>query len=173
VNLACYGGSMKRLIPIVLTPLFAACAADTTNYPTLARRDAEKVVEAARAVPVSSPESDPGKAELTTRLAGLTDQASVAHGRFESRRANADSTVAAGSSVGSESWAVASVALADLESARSDVMIALADLDEIYAAQRVAGRDVSAITKARDVVIALVKEEDQALAQLRNTLNRR
>lgn len=70
----------------------------------------------------------------------------------------------------SESWAVASVALADLESARSEAMIALADLDQHYAAARIAGSDANAIAAARDKVTGWIAEQDRVLADLRGRL---
>ncbi len=72
--------------------------------------------------------------------------------------------------MGSESWAVASVALAGLESARSDAMIALADLDQMYAAGRIAGNDSSAIEAARTEVTGWIGEEDRVLGLLRGKL---
>ncbi len=89
--------------------------------------------------------------------------------------------VAAGraSAPGSEAWALATVALADLEGARSEAMIALADLDQIYAAEQIGGTETTgsapqaasgdglAIAAARDQVVALVAEEDAVLAALK------
>ena len=78
--------------------------------------------------------------------------------------------------MGSEAWSVAQVALASLEAARSDAMIALADLDSLYVAAKIeavpteGSGDVDAIGAARDDVIALVGEEDEALASLRGRL---
>jgi hypothetical protein len=157
-------GGMKCPIIITLPFMVMACAADTTNYPSLARRDAEKVANAGLPAQPAPAATNP---EMDARLARLVDQAQAAHEKFDSRRAKAESVTANPGSVGSDSWANASLARADLESARSDVMIALADLDEIYAAERVAGRDAAATAKARAAVIALVGEEDRVLASLR------
>ena len=152
----------------------AACAADTRNYPSLARRAVERSSAAALPSPAASPAPVPlpPSPELTTRLAGLVEQARIAHGRFESKQALAGRTAAAGSSAarGSEGWAVASIALAELESARSAAMIALADLDQLYAAARIEGSDASAIAEARDRVIGWIGEEDRVLAALRGRL---
>ncbi len=164
------------LAAAALALMLAACAADTTNYPSLARRAAERAAETPPQVPApTAAPSTPG-AELTAQLARLVDQAGEAHKRFESLRSNAEGRVAAGAggAPGSEGWATASVALAELESARSDAMIALADLDQIYAAERIDrsanSGDGTAIAAARDRVSAWIGEEDRILAGLRGRL---
>jgi hypothetical protein len=167
---------MKRaLVPI--TALFAvlalaACASDTTNYPSLARRDVERAGALTAPQPSSAPTPAAPNPAAVARLGPLITQARSAHSRFNSAREQAQRTVAAGRTAarGSESWAVASVALAGLESARSQAMIALADLDEFYAAARVDGSDVSAIEAARDEVSGWIGEEDAVLATLRARL---
>lgn len=149
-----------------------ACAADTANYPSLARRPAER---AASNTPTAAPApvATAPDAELPARLAALIEQAREADTRFASRRAEAERAVAAGGGAapGSEAWAVASVALASLESARSDAMIALADLDQLYAAARIASSgEWATIAAARDQVTAWIGEEDRILAALRGRL---
>lgn len=49
-------------------------------------------------------------------------------------------------------------------------MIALADLDQLYAAARIEGSDASAIAEARDRVIGWIGDEDRVLAVLRGRL---
>jgi hypothetical protein len=164
--------AMQRLIIALLSFVVAACAADTANYPSLARREAEKVADAGQpAIGQAAPAAV--SPELAAHLIMIVNQAQAAHDQFDSRRAKAEVFITRPGSVGSDSWSNASVALADLESARSNAMIALADLDEIYAAERVVGRDASAIVKARDSVIALVRAEDGVLAHLRGRFGRR
>ncbi|QGN54394.1 hypothetical protein [Novosphingobium sp. Gsoil 351] len=105
-------------------------------------------------------------------------EAQAAHARFGERRGNAAalSAVAQGAAVGSEAWSVAQVALASLEAARSEAMIALADLDSLYvdakneAVMTGGSGDVDAIGETRDQVIALIGEEDATLASLRGRL---
>lgn len=77
--------------------------------------------------------------------------------------------------MGSESWAVASIALAELESSHSDGMIVLATLDEIHAKDVQAhyntpSGDAPGITAARDQVQAWIGEEDRVLSALRGRL---
>ncbi|MGE3690178.1 MAG: hypothetical protein AB7F98_02215 [Novosphingobium sp.] len=144
----------------------SACS-DGAGYPSLSRRDVEKS-------PAATPEPAPPaeSADLAPRLAGLVDQARAAHEKFASRRARAEqlATSARGATMASESWSIASVALADLEASRSEAMIALADLDQIYAAARIEGGDGATIAAARDQVMAMIGEEDDVLAALRGKL---
>lgn len=162
--------------------LLSGCAADYSTYPSLARRPAERAgnpaervsgtAEVAAAAPAPLPPPPPPSPELTVRLGQLSDQAQAAHNEFTSRQAAAQRLVSAagGASVGGEGWAQASVALAGLETTRSQAMIALADLDELYAAEGVAGNDVTAIGATRDRVIGWIGEEDRVLAQLRGRM---
>jgi hypothetical protein len=164
---------------LCLLPLALSACASTSNYPSLARRPAERITGTADVVtlaPAPSIRYPAASANLTTRLAQLVDQARTAHQRFAERRGNAERLIAAasGSAVASESWSVASIALADLETARSDTMIALASLDEIYTAEAVQatdnGADVNAAMTAHSQVEALVAEEDVVLSALRGRL---
>ena len=155
----------------------AACSADTTSYPSLARRPAERAVDSP-APPSPVPVATAPDSRLPARLAALVEQAREAHNHFSARRESAERTVASGngSAPGSDSWATANVALADLESARSEAMIALADLDELFAAARTgsgapaSSGDWATIAAARDQVTALIGEEDRILADLRGRL---
>jgi hypothetical protein len=166
------------LLPLVGTAtalLLSGCAADTTNYPSLARRDAERVtgsadvVPAQQAAPLPSPQPS---ADLSARLAQLTTEAETAHRAFLASRGRTEQlvTAARGAAVASENWSVATVALADLEASRSRAMVALADLDSLYAAERVNGGTAEAVGAARDQVIALVGQEDTVLAELRGRI---
>ena len=166
------------LLPLALvTVCVAACASTgTSQYPSLATRPGERV--SGTAVPVAAPAPPPGTAATGSRIAQLRAQAQAAHARFAERRESAASlsATAQGAAVASEAWAVAQVALASLEAARSEAMIALADLDSLYVDARngaVATNgsgDVDAIGATRDEVIALIGEEDATLAALRGRL---
>lgn len=163
---------------LLLSPLIAAGCAPAGTYPSLARRPAERIIGSADATApaaVSAQSSAPPRAELNARLAQLVEQARSAHQRFGERRAGAERLIggASGAAVASESWSVANVALADLEAARSQAMIALGDLDEIYAAESVKGAgtaDTDAARRAHEQVGAWVEEEDAVIARLRTRL---
>ncbi len=179
----CYAIGMRRYLApfcsLALILSLTACAA-TQDYPTLERRDAERMTGSARPVTAEAPPPPPAPAspELTTRLAQLVEQARTAHQRFTARRGNAESLVASGGrgDPGSDGWSVATAALSDLESARSDAMLALAELDQLYAGESVAAAEtgnhasVDSIATARDRVTSLVGEEDTALAKLRSRI---
>jgi hypothetical protein len=103
----------------------------------------------------------------------LVASAQAAQGRFAAARERTERLVAAGagSTPGSETWAVASVALAGLESSRSDAMIALADLDALHTEARVNNTGgAGAIATARDEVASLIGEQDRILTTLRTRL---
>ena len=167
---------MPSVFPTLLTCslalTLAACASDTTNYPSLARRPVERASTAQAPAPASTTAPAPANPQDTARLTALVEQAREAHRRFITKQQRAGQTVAAGSGAapGSESWAVASIALAELESERSAAMVALADLDQLYAAAGTQGSDIAAISAARDEVSSWISEEDAVLAGLRGRL---
>lgn len=172
---SCYGLAMIRsqaCLTLIATLALVACASDTVNYPSLAKREVERIANAPVPPPALPPVAADTDPALASRLESLLAQAEAAHGRFQSRRARAEALVAAasGAGVASESWSVATIAMADLESARSEAMVALADLDALWAAARVEGKPADAIASARSRVTGLVAVEDAVLAALRGRL---
>lgn len=173
---------MNRAIPCLcaLTAPFAlAACAGGGNYPSLAIRDVERVSGTAQAV---APEAEPSPApplseDLDQRIARLISQARQAHTRFENRAGSASAAVGAarGARSPSDSWVQAHVALADLQALRSDAVIALADVDELFAEERNAfpgnlSPTAEALSQTRDQIGAWVEEEDQIIAQLASRL---
>lgn len=169
---------MHRSSPILLLAAsalsLAGCANDIAEYPSLARRQAERVSGAALPAAASTQPGPAPSAAVLSRLDSLVSTARAADERFSAREAQARALVgsATGAALGSESWAVASVALSQLESARSDAMVALAELDELYAAARIDAADARAIAAARDTVIALVARQDHVVGELGERLAR-
>ncbi len=164
-----------RRVPLVLALLVAACATrEDPRFPSLAMRPAERVTGT---MAPGTPEPPPPALTPTTgdRLAALRGQALAAHRLFGEHRGRTAALAAAGrgAAPGSESWSVAQVALADLESSRSEAMIALADLDRLYveaslaAAQSGGSPELDAVAKAREEVAGWIAEEDAVLAGLR------
>ncbi len=153
--------------------VLSACAKDQGNYPSLARRPAERL-NAPAPDPAASPQPAPAAPDpvLLARIDNLVAKARTAHQRFVARSGPARSLVAgaAGAPVASEAWAIATIALSELEAARSEAMIALADLDALYARAVVDGTDSAALTQAREAVVALVGEEDRVLGELQGRL---
>lgn len=168
--------TFRKLPVLAITAILLAGCATTSDdpYPSLATREVERAegtfepVETAQ-LDVPSVEVDRGT-NLAERLETLVAQAHAAHSTFLDAVPAAESRVAAasGSGVGSDSWAVAQVALADLDSARSTAAIALGDLDILFTAATVQAEDPAPIAAARDSVIALVAEEDAVLERLRS-----
>ena len=164
-------GSARSALALTLASLLGACASTGGDYPSLAIRDAERAEgrfdtgEPAR-IDVPPVEVDLAGG-LGARLAALVTAAEEAHREFAAVRPRARRLVSAAGSMGSDSWAAAQVALAELDSARSRAAVSLADLDMIYISARVAAEDAAAVEAARNQVIALVAEEDTELETLR------
>ena len=158
---------------IVLGTSLAACATPDDKYPSLAIRDVERAqgqFEPVASTPLDVPQVPiPANGPLGERLAALESAASAAHSAFldSAPRATRLASAAAGAAVGSDDWATAQVALADLDSARSRSAVTLADLDTLMVASAVQAEDVSAIEVVRQQVLAQVGEEDEILARLR------
>lgn len=157
---------LLSLAPLMLT---AACATSGT-YPSLAQREAERVAgafEPDTAEP-APPQPVAPSADLAVRLATLQKQASDLDARFRAATPAVERLAAAAGSSGSDSWAAAQVALADLDSLRSQAAVVLADLDLLWAdATLEQGSPREAIGAAREAVQAMIRSEDEVLARLR------
>ena len=165
------------LFPLVLT----ACATDS-RYPSLAIRDVERVEGNAPAAEPDMQEpvmAQPLPEGLEARLAELQRQARASHAQFQraANAARARAQAAAGAPQGSTRWSDAIVAISDVESARSETMFALAELDSMLAMGAVAeartddNRGLIQIADAREEVAALIAEEDAVLDALTEPLS--
>ena len=173
----CYQTATMRpalLAAIALVPALAACqTAPDGAYPSLAIRDVERAqgqLEPVPGDPIDVPPVEvPLDGPLDQRLAALVEQGRSAHARFTEAapRASRLASAASNSGVGSDAWASAQVALADLDSIRSEAAIALADLDLLFIAGSVEANGTAAIANARQTLLALIQEEDRTLADLR------
>lgn len=166
---------MNRPLRLYLTALPAAlalagCASSSTEFPSLAIRDAERV-SGEIAVP-SGPAQPLPLAPTLAQLDPLMAAVREGHARFVSQAPAAQRAVAAarGAAVGAESWSVAQVAVANLEAQRSQVMIALADLDRLYASAAIEGADVSTTAAALAEANALVAQENAEIDRLLGAL---
>lgn len=163
----------RLLLPVFCALTLSACAGSGDAYPSLAIRDVERAQGQFEPIPVDPidvPEIPVNyEGSLEARLTTLLESARAAHARFLRSEAVARRTVAGAgrAAVGSDNWGATQVALSDLESIRSDTAVALADLDILHIAASVAAEDRGQIDAARDSVIALVEQEDAALAELR------
>lgn len=163
-----------RIAPLALAAPLAACAAGSADYPSLAIRDAERVegtFEPAPAPEAPAPPVQPS-ADLLERLAQLRAEAASAHQAFLEAAPGTRSAVEAARGIGVESklWAAAQVALADLDSARSQTAVALGNLDLMFADATLAFELREPIADARGDVAELVAQEDAILAELRGAL---
>ncbi len=153
--------------------LLSGCASPQANYPSLAIRDAERAYNSPEpAAPAQPAAQSPLSAELAQRLAQLQDSAASAHRAFIDAAPGTARLVdaAAGSDVTSDRWAIAQVALASLESARSQAAVPLGDLDLLHADAAIALDQRKAIEDARDAVAGMIAKEDAILAGLRGKM---
>ena len=166
---------LKPLVSLASLGTLAACAGTSGDYPSLQTRPGERVsgtfeVNGPDAQPAAAPA--PASADLVARLGELSASADAAHADFLEAlpRAQRLAAGASGAAIGSDAWASAQVALADLDSARSRAAIPLATLDELYLEATVADTARGEISDTRDAVIAMLEEQDAVLAQLRSTV---
>ncbi|ANY20153.1 hypothetical protein A6F68_01640 [Tsuneonella dongtanensis] len=161
----------KPAIALIPAALLAACATPG-NYPSLAQRPAERVEgtfqpdDAVSEVPAPVQPS----ADLAARLADLVAQAEAGHREFQASTPAAERLAGNSGGTASDSWAAAQVALADLDSIRSRVAVALAELDSLWVDATVEAGPREAIGSARATVEALVVQEDTVLARLRGRI---
>jgi hypothetical protein len=162
-------------LAIALTAiLLSGCAAPGAVYPSLAVRDAERVQGSFQTEPgpVSPAMAAPLSADVTERLTQLQAAAASAHRRFLDAAPGATRLVnaAAGASIASDSWSSAQVALAGLDSARSQAAVPLGDLDLMHAEASLSLSQSGAIGQARELVASMIAQQDTILSALRGKL---
>lgn len=156
-------------LPVML--LLSACATPG-DFPSLDIRESERVTGTMAAPDDTAFTPAPATPATLADLDALAARIRTAHQRFvaASDEAGTIARRAAGSGAGSEAWSVAQVAIANLESIRSDAMIALADIDRIHVDAHVGGGDIARSEALRAEMGALVAEEDRLIASLLQTL---
>jgi hypothetical protein len=169
---------MLRILPPVLIAAalsLSACASDEGAYPSLAKRPAERVTATWPPAP-PPPEPAPPPLERATlgKLDALVGEVRSADAKFRAKEGRTRTLVATarGAPMGSEAWSVATVAISELEAARAEAMVAMAELDSLYAEARTQGRDVTLIEKARDQATAMIAGQDRVLESLKGALER-
>lgn len=161
--------------------LLGGCSSDRSRFPSLATRPVERAFGTAQPVDAAVvPDATaplPPSAGVVARIAALREQARSARRTFESRQPAAAraASAARGSAIGGEAWSVAQVALAQLDSARSQGMVPMADLDRmlIVAEQAAAvgpNDDLVVIRAAQEEVSAMIADEDRTIANLRGQI---
>lgn len=168
---------MKRPVARTLLALSAAmlsaCAGSSADYPSLSIRDFERG-QGSLEVPEGTADIRPSPlpADKIARIAALRTQIGDSHAKFMAEAPAARSAVrgAAGTSVGDDRWAGAQVALASLESQRSQSAVWLTDLDILFVDTTLEFEQREAVAEARDEATRLVRAEDEILAELRAAL---
>lgn len=156
--------------------VLSGCAAKDAAYPSLAIRPAERAQGSFEDVPKAQPPLTraPLSVDAINRLAQLQAEAARAHRAFLKAAPGTSRLVSAasGAAIASDRWANAQVALADLESSRSQAAVPLGDLDLLFADAAVSLEQRDSIVEARDAVVEMIAEEDRILAGLRRKLTR-
>lgn len=154
------------LAALALTPLAAACAGGSDNYPSLAIRDAERVEGS---FTPAAPDPEPVRPVASpAQLAELLAEAEAAHARFVAALPGARNLVAAagGAGIDSNTRQRALLALADLSSLRADTTRSLASLDRLEAEARTSFAPAAAIASAQSEIVTMIEAENDALATL-------
>lgn len=179
-------------VPRFVRPRFAAtrCAAlallalsgcSTASYPSLARRAAETRTEPASApnpAQTNSATDQQRDRAVEAQITALLAAAAAADAQFKTHAPRTEAALATPSRPGTEGWSTANIALAELERDRGALGRALADVEQIYAEDRVAhALDDAApralagrIAQARLAVEAMATAQDTILARLRARL---
>lgn len=171
-------GRPMRTVNIFLlagTTMTAACSTPD-RYPSLMIRDAERPGATMEATPSEPPAGIPQTqvpADLRERLAVLRERAGEAHANFLAYAPTAARTVRAarGMPITSDLRASAEIALATLDSARSNTGAALAELDELVAQTSIALGPSEEVRNVREDVLELLGEEDAFVAELAAVLD--
>lgn len=169
---------MHRSLPnaaILFSALaLSACAQDNGAFPSLAKRPAERLtavygVPQPATSPIALPQPAAG---VLSEVDSLVGKALQADARFRRGEPAAQQLVgqAGRARIGSEPWAIATMAVSELEAARSQAMVPLAELDRMFTEAMTRGEDVTRIAAARDRVIAIIARQDSVLGALQRRL---
>ena len=166
------------LAVLVSATALSACASTDGNYPSLAIRSAERASGSALPVePAPEPPAPPLATGTDQRIAQAVERARRAHAAFSSGVASATGAVmsARGARARADSWIAAQMALANLQSQRSQAVIAQADIEIMFADERLAEPEqitptAQALIEARERIAGWVGEQDRTLARLADQL---
>jgi len=162
--------SFASLIPVFL---LGACTSAPGDYPSLARRPIEQLNTPLP--PATAPSAPvPLDPAMVRQLDSLLERIRAADARFQAKAPQVRRSVLAASDAarGTEAWSAAMIALTDLDTARSDAMVALAEIDAIYAANRITGAAAVEAQAARAAGNRLIAVQDQVMADLQGRLLR-
>ncbi len=164
----------RRLLA-ALALMLSGCAGAPQTYPSLAKRPVESAPVAELAPPPAPVAAD---AALLAQIKGFTDQADKGRASFDAALVRADKAVrgASGSSVSSDNWVAAQVAISALESARNDSVSALASLDTLYVQRTndvADGKESGGLTEidaARAATLASVDQQNDRIDAMKARL---
>jgi len=169
---------LAHITVLAIAVLASGCTGARDRFPSLAVRPSERAfgsaqpVDAAPTPTMTAPV--PASASVVERVGALKSQAADAQRAFIAARPAAARLAGAarGSSPGGEAWSIAQVALAKLDSARSQGMIAMADLDRmlVVAAQAAvdgSDADLKVVEAAHGEVSGALADDDAVIAELR------
>lgn len=153
---------------LIFFALLGACASASEDYPSLAMRDSERITGTMAVAEPASYEPAPTAQTALESLAVLNQQARAAHAEFVAAAPAASRTAQAArnAGVGTQAWSDAQVAIAELESQRGQLLIALADLDRIYVSTSNAGEAIAPVAEVRNDIAALAEEENAVISEL-------
>lgn len=166
----------RQMSPLLMLTVAACASSSASDYPSLARRPVESAAPQTDAAPVTPPAAD---ADLSTRIAGLVEQAKKGDAGFASAIAAADRRIAAasGAAAGSEPWIDAQQALSGIETARGDSISALATMDSLLverldaiAAGKAQGGETE-LRAAQSEIGAIVDRQNARLDALKGALS--
>lgn len=160
---------------LTLLGLVAGCAGPD-SYPSLAKRPIEGIMDQP-VTPAIVPPAVPNP-ERAAKIAALLEKAETADRAFRADQAEAERAIssAAGAARGDERWVAAQQQLSRLQTARNEVGIALADLDELQIEQADAmskgtpSAEVDALASAYARVTAIDAEEQAVVSRLSQAL---
>lgn len=160
--------SLTCLIPALL---LGACSTTPGEYPSLAKRPIERVSGTLEPPPPPPPPAPVDPAVLRS-LDSLLERVREADSRFRAAEPGVRRQVqaASGAAMASEAWSVATVALSGLQTVRSEALVALAEIDSIYAAGRIEGEPAAEAKATRAAAMAIVLEQDRVIADLQDRL---
>lgn len=164
----------RRLLPY-LALLLSGCTGAQLSYPSLAKRPIESA-PVAEATPPPAPIA--ADAKLAAQISRFTAQSETGRTGFDAAYATAEKAAraATGSSVSSDAWVAAQVAISALETARNDSVSALASLDTLYVDRTSAIADgkenggLDALDTARTAALAIVDSQNDRIDALKGQL---
>lgn len=165
------------LVPFLGLSL-SACALQSGDFPSLAKRPYEDAPAIEERIELPAPEMEALPAALGNSVAAAVRQSNAAHQAFLKDLPTARQRVSAarGAAQSSESWVVAQMELSSLEMDRSPSISALADIDSLYTqrlGEELDGAELGAaalIAKSRDRIAEQVAAQQREIDALKSRL---